>query len=467
MSNTYIRFSEDNSSVILSHPEHIPGGVLPAIPSKSHAHRLLIAAALSDAPVFLSCPVTSADIDATAACLNAIGADITRTETGFMVTPIPEAPVEKASVSILHAGESGSTLRFLLPLLGALGLSAGIHMEGRLPERPLHPLDDEMRRHGISFSGIGSTPLSVSGRLTPGEYSINGGISSQFITGLLFSLPLLKDDSVLSVTGRLESRPYVDITLNVLKQFGIIINEEPNAEFSSSEQVSTVFRIPGGQHFHAGAPEYRVEGDWSNAAFFLAAGALLKDPVTVTGCNMASEQGDSTIVNLLKDFGAAVVSAPSSNVPQGSANSLFDITITGGKLHGTDIDASQIPDLVPILTVVAAFAEGITTIRNIERLRIKESDRVATVMEMIRGIGGSIEELKETNKKEDAAASSYLKITGFPSLPGGTVSSHNDHRIAMAAAIASLRTEAPVTILDPMAVRKSYPGFYDDLKKIF
>jgi len=466
MSNSYICFSEDNSSVILSHPEHIPGGILPAIPSKSHAHRLLIAAALSDAPVFLNCPVTSADIDATAACLNAMGADIKRTETGFMVTPVPDGYPGEASACVLHAGESGSTLRFLLPLLGALGLSAGIHMEGRLPERPLHPLDEEMRRHGISFSGIGSTPLSVSGRLTPGEYSINGGISSQFITGLLFSLPLLQDDSVLSVTGKLESRPYVDITLKVLREFDIVINEEPHADFSSADQVSTVFRIPGRQHFHAGAPEYRVEGDWSNAAFFLAAGALLSDPVTVTGCSTDSKQGDSSILNLLEAFGATVICTPSAALPQGTSGTLYDISVRGGKLHGTDIDASQIPDLVPILAAVAAYADGVTTIRNIERLRIKESDRVATVIEMIRSIGGSIEELKETDKKEDADASSYLRINGFTSLPGGTVSSHNDHRIAMAAAIASLRAEAPVKILDPMAVRKSYPGFYDDLKKL-
>ena len=462
---SYIQFSGDSSSVILSHPDKISGGVLPAIPSKSHAHRLLIAAALSDAPVFLECPVTSKDIDATAACLNAMGADIERTEKGFRVTPINKELISDRAVSILNAGESGSTLRFLLPLLGALGITAEVHMGGRLPERPLHPLDDEMCRHGITFSGLGQTPLSISGRLAAGEYVINGGISSQFITGLLLSLPLLDSDSILSVTGRLESRPYVDITLQVLDSFGIVINEEPNEAFSSPEQVSTVFRIPGGQQYHAASGQYRVEADWSNAAFFLAAGALLKSPVTLTGLNLQSRQGDRTIVALLRSFGAQT----SCSCPEaGDSGNFTDITVTGGDLHCTDIDATEIPDLVPILAVTAAFAEGETTIRNIDRLRIKESDRVATVMEMIRGIGGRIEELKCTgaNKKEDAA-SSYLKITGSPFLPGGTVSSYNDHRIAMAAAIASLRTSGPVTILDPMAVRKSYPGFYTDLEKIF
>ena len=464
MSESFILFSEDRSSVTLSHPENITGGRLSSIPSKSHAHRLLIAAALSDTPVFLNCPVSSADIDATAACLNAMGADIKNTGSGFNVTPINLAGKDdtgfiKKSKSVLHPGESGSTLRFLLPLLGALGITAELCLEGRLPERPLSPLDSEMRRHGISLSEAGSNPLFISGQLIAGEYCLSGGISSQFITGLLFSLPLLKEDSVLKITGKLESRPYVDITLQVLREFGITVNEALQEPPYSPDQVSTIFTIPGRQRYHAGSSQYTVEADWSNAAFFLAAGALLQNPVTLTGCRLNSAQGDRKILSLLKSFGASVTMKTETD-------DLSDVTISGGHLHGIDIDASDIPDLVPILAVTAAYAEGTTTIRNIERLRIKESDRVAAIIEMIRGIGGSIEEAADTAIKKEDGSSSYLKITGSPELTGGTVSSHNDHRIAMAAAIASLRTSSPVTILDPLAVRKSYPDFYTDLGTI-
>ena len=443
MPNPYIQFQSDQSAVTLSHPKRIPGGTVAAIPSKSHAHRLLIAAALSDTPVFLHCPFSSRDIDATASCLSAMGAAITREEKGFRVMPFSS---ETASHP-LHPGESGSTLRFLLPVLGALGRTAELHLEGRLPERPLHPLDSEMERHGISLSGKGEPTLRISGRLTPGEYTIDGGISSQYITGLLFALPLLDGDSVLTVTGKLESRPYVDITLQVLREFGIQVREE----LPAADGTSVIFRISGKQQYHSCAPELRVEGDWSNTAFFLTAGALLDKPVTVTGCRMDSPQGDRIIVELLRQFGA--------DIRINTVSELSDITISGGHLHGIEIDAAQIPDLVPILSVAAAFAEGTTIIRNIERLRLKESDRVATVCALISGLGGSIAEKKE-------AEASFLAITGAPSLPGGTVSSFNDHRIAMSAAIASLRTAGSVTLLSPRAVEKSYPGFYNDLAQI-
>ena len=461
----------------LLHPIPVPGGTVAAIPSKSHAHRLLIAAALSDAPVFLECPVSSRDIDATVSCLISMGAKIDLKENGFHVTPIHRnfggETSDEYAIPLLHPGESGSTLRFLLPVLGALGLSAGLVLEGRLPERPLHPLDSEMERHGITFSGKGEPSLQISGKLTPGDYIIDGGVSSQYITGLLFALPLLPADSVLTVTGRLESRPYVDITLQALREFGIEIHEEK----PDTDGVAVIFRIPGTQQYHGSSRSLRVEGDWSNTAFFLTAGALLANPVTVTGCRMDSPQGDRAIVNLLRQFGADIRIIPHFSPLSSEEKSseeiyekkefpdertdhgLCDISVSGGSLWGIDIDASQIPDLVPILAVAASCAEGTTVIRNIERLRIKESDRVATVCAMISGLGGQI-----TEKKEGSSA--FLEITGMPSLPGGTVSSYNDHRIAMAAAIASLRAEDSVTIQTPMAVAKSYPGFYTDLARI-
>ncbi len=433
MIHPHIQMKED--CVILTHPDSIPGGQIAAIPSKSHAHRLLIASALCGQKTEILCPVTSKDIDATADCLRAMGTDITRTSRGFLTEGRPSlSPAE------LCVRESGSTLRFLLPVLGALGISARLQMEGRLSKRPLSPLYEELCRHGMTLSPQGSNPLRVSGQLAAGEYTIDGGVSSQYITGLLLALPMLHETSRLVITGRLESRPYVDITLKVLKSFGIEIKET----LRPAEDVASVFEIPGAAwESSAAQPVTSVEGDWSNAAFFLAAGALTDKPVTVTGCDLSSPQGDRAIAELLREFGAIVETGEDS------------ITVRRGTLTGISIDAANIPDLVPILSVVAAYAEGTTVIRNIERLRIKESDRVATVTELLTHLGSHC-----------TATESELRIEGSPSLPGGTVSSHNDHRIAMAAAIASLGTTGPVEILDPMAVTKSYPGFYEDFAKL-
>lgn len=527
----FIQFSENAAT--LTHPAEIPGGVVAAIPSKSHAHRLLIAAALSRTPVRLLCPTTSKDIDATADCLRAMGAVVERTEEGFLVSGGCR-DIASDSAASLHVGESGSTLRFLLPVLGALGRTAGLHMQGRLSERPLSPLYEEMCRHGISLSPQGTNPLQIRGSMTAGTYVIDGGVSSQYITGLLFALPLLPGDSRLVITGRLESRPYVDITLQVLREFGITVRCTEPAQDPEQPEASIVYDIPGGQEYccelqndveedrcgqqtdkedghsiqrnntednshrpiidtaevHSGqrndagdvrselrtdfspVPVIRVEGDWSNTAFFLTAGALLEHPVTVTGCNLQSPQGDRAIVGLLRQFGAEIeVRDTSSGSPEdaGSAadssashRSLTDITVRGGHLKGIGIDAADIPDLVPILSVAAAYAEGTTLIRNIERLRIKESDRVATVLELLSGLGAEAKLVPDPSDPSKEA----MCITGSSELRGGTVSSHNDHRIAMAAAIASLRCKEPVILEDPMAVRKSYPGFYQDLERI-
>ena len=505
----FIQFGENAAT--LTHPAEIPGGVVAAIPSKSHAHRLLIAAALSRTPVRLLCPTTSKDIDATADCLRALGAVVERTEEGFLVSGGCRDIVSDSAAS-LHVGESGSTLRFLLPVLGALGRTAELHMQGRLSERPLSPLYEEMCRHGISLSPQGTNPLQIRGSMTAGTYVIDGGVSSQYLTGLLFALPLLPGDSRLVITGRLESRPYVDITLQVLREFGITVRCMEPAQDPEQPEASILYEIPGGQEYHcelqndveenrhgqqidsaevhsgqrndaddvrselrtdfSPVPVIRVEGDWSNTAFFLTAGALLEHPVTVTGCNLQSPQGDRAIVGLLREFGAEIeVRDTSSGSPEdvryaadstASHRSLTDITVRGGHLKSIEIDAADIPDLVPILSVAAAYAEGTTLIRNIERLRIKESDRVATVLELLSGLGAEAKLVPDPSDPSKEA----MCIIGSSELRGGIVSSHNDHRIAMAAAIASLRCKEPVILEDPMAVRKSYPGFYQDLERI-
>lgn len=409
-----------------------------AIMSKSHAHRLFIASALSKRISLLTAPDSSKDIEATKNCLTGLGASFRQDGTSCEITPMDHRELGVVSID---CGESGATLRFLLPVIGALGIEAGIQMHGRLSERPLSPLYGELVRHGMTLSPEGSNPLYTGGLLTGGDYQIAGNISSEFITGLLFALPLCAQDSTLLVTEKIQSRPYIDIALDVLRNFRIKIDEEktPTGE--------VLFRIKGNQEYISKG-YYVVDGDWSNAAFFLAAGAIGNEPVTVTDCNTDSLQGDMKILNILKAFGANITTSPSRK-----SGRLTDVTVSHGTLTGTNIDAANIPDLVPIISVVASVASGTTIIKNIERLRIKESDRVKTIITTLSKLGADITE-----------SGNLLIIKGVPRLTGGTVDSFNDHRIAMSAAIASIVSNSQVIIKDAMAVNKSYPTFYEDLK---
>ena len=407
----------------------IRGGTVRAIASKSEAHRLLICAALAGSETFVACPERSEDIDATARCLESLGAVVRYEPEGFFVAPVNRS-AERQGV-ILDCGESGATLRFLLPVCGALGLRASLHMSGRLPSRPLSALYDEMTSHGCTLSEQGYSPLDCEGQLKSGEYTLPGNISSQFISGLLFALPLLEGESRIRVTGVLESRPYVDMTLDALRLFGVTVLEEEGQ----------VFRIPGRQTGRS-PKNVRVEGDWSNAAFWLSAGAIGQSGVTCTGLNLNSRQGDRAIVELLARYGARVTYGEGENGA---------VTVSPGTLRGIDIDAGDTPDLVPVLAAVASGAEGKTTIRNAGRLRIKESDRLKTVAASLSGLGADV---KET---EDG-----LIIIGKKVLTGGETQSFGDHRIAMTAAILSAACTEPVVIRGAEAVRKSYPSFFDD-----
>lgn len=399
-----------------------------AISSKSEAHRLLICAALSDGETSIVCNDTNEDINATVSCLNSLGAKILREkndkgEMTFFVTPIADIP----SRATLDCGESGSTLRFLLPVVAALGIECDIYMHGRLPERPLSPLYELLRKNGVSLSPQGSNPLRVSGKLKSGDYSIAGNISSQFISGLLFALPFTDGDSTLTMTGKLESTPYITMTEQALETFGAGISN-----------IGNVFYIPKKQRFTT-PKEVVVGGDWSNAAFFLCAGAIGKERVTVEGLDLNSAQGDREIINILKRMGAAI--SRSGNC----------ITVSRADLFGIEIDASQIPDLVPVISVVASVAMGKTRIYNASRLRLKESDRIQSVCQMLTTLGADITETDDG-----------MIIHGKSKLTGGTVSSCNDHRIAMSAAIASLVCKNPVTVEGIEAVNKSYPAFLSD-----
>ena len=400
------------------------GGRVSAIASKSQAHRLLIGAALAFGPTHLVCGETSDDINATVRCLTALGAHITTNGSAFDITPIPR-PVPTGHT--LDCGESGSTLRFMLPVACALGSGATFLMSGRLPTRPLSPLYEELTGHGCALSMKGKSPLYTGGQLSGGRFLIPGNISSQFISGLLLALPLAREDSLIDIGGIVESRPYIDMTLSALKIFGVTVKANVHS-----------FTVPGRQSFTSPG-ECVVEGDWSNAAFWLALGAVGPKSITVTGLDVSSPQGDKAILEFLKRFGASVEASGDT------------VTVSRGDLNGIDINAGDTPDLVPILAAVAAVSAGQTVISKADRLRIKESDRLKTVTETLSTLGADIAETEDG-----------LIINGKPQLHGGVVSSHGDHRIAMMTAVISTACSEPVTIQDAHAVNKSYPGFFED-----
>ncbi len=421
--------------------------------SKSWAHRMLITAALSKNESEIVCDGISKDISATVKCLNALGADISMSDGCGQSSPtvIKVKPVKKvtdrfgdpALYAHLFCGESGSTLRFMIPIVGALGINAAFHMEGRLSERPLEPLTDVLSKHGMSFRKDGQL-LYCMGQLEGGGFDIPGNISSQYISGLLMALPNIEDDSVINVTGTVESGDYIEMTVKAVEEAGI-----------SFDRQGYTFKISGNQEYRA-AEKLIVEKDWSSAAFPLCMGAFSEEGVKVTGLNMDSVQGDKEIVKILEGFGANVsVSIPES-VSGNSKQSgkLATVTVRKGSLKGQVIDASRIPDLVPVISVVAAGAEGETRIIHAERLRIKESDRLATTTAMLKALGADIEETEDG-----------LHIKGKTELTGGTVESFNDHRIAMSAAVAAGICRSEVTVNGAECTDKSFPGFWGIIGK--
>ena len=378
-------------------------GHITAIPSKSQAHRLLICAAFAEHETTLRCPDTNRDIEATAECLRSLGAKIQRTEESYRVSPIQSIPTS----AVLPCHDSGSTLRFLLPVAGALGVDTVFQMEGRLPQRPLSPMWEEMERMGCRLSRPTETTIRCQGKLSPGTFTISGGVSSQFITGLLLACALIPGESRIEITGKLESAPYVTMTLRAMETFGLPCED---------------FTVHGGKGFSSPG-KLTVEGDWSNGAFFLAAKAL-GSSVEVENLSPDSPQGDRAAAELLP-----------------------------GLEENLTIDASDIPDLVPILAVTAAAKQG-ATFTNIGRLRLKESDRVESVLAMLRSLGGRAE-----------ADETTMTVFGT-GLIGGTVDARNDHRIAMSAAIAATVCTENVTILGAECVQKSYPQFFEEYRKL-
>ena len=398
-------------------------GEVPAPPSKSCMHRALICAAAADKPTKIICSSFSKDTEATMKCLSALGARFEFFDGGVSAFPI-ERDNEKECV--LDCNESGSTLRFMLPFAAALGRKCTFAGAERLGKRPLLPLCTALYDHGVTVKYEESfLPCNIEGKLNGEVYELPGNISSQFITGILLALGVIGGGEI-RLTTILESAPYIDITADIQRIFGVNVIKTENG-----------YIVPDGQKY-VSPGEIETEGDFSNAAFWLVCGAIGSNNfVTCTGLREATFQGDAKIIDVLCAMGA--------DIKRDGDN----VTVYRSRLHAVEVDCSDIPDIVPVLCVAATAAEGVSVFKNIQRLRGKESDRVKSTAEMISKLGGKIEFDENT-----------IRVTGSP-LKGGTVSSFNDHRIAMSAAVASLVCSDSVIIEGAEAVEKSYGDFYE------
>lgn len=398
--------------------------------SKSMGHREIICAALAQGISVIDNISMSDDIAATLRCLNALGVKSEMMASKFdgrCAVKIYGSGGVKATGTVCDCGESGSTLRFLLPLGALCGEPVTFSGAGRLGERPLKPYYDIFDLQGIKYSPAQGLPVTVEGRLCSGEFKLPGNVSSQFVSGLLFALPLLEGDSQIIITTPLESQSYIDLTLAALAKYGIKVTNNNYQSFS----------VSGRQKYQSGNAD--VEGDWSQAAFWLVAGCL-NGSVICGGADAASLQGDRVVKDILTAMGGNITQADGG------------LQIVTSRLHGTVIDAADCPDIIPVLTVAAAVAEGTTTIINAGRLRIKECDRLHAIAVELNKIGADITEQAES-----------LVVKGKPQgLLGGSVSAWNDHRIAMSMAVASLVCRMPVIIDGSESVKKSYPTFWQD-----
>ena len=392
-------------------------GKVDVIDSKSEAHRKLICSLLGFEKTAIDCKNKSEDIKATIDCMKALGAEVLQSENRIFI----DSEKRLNDKVVLNCRESGSTLRFFIPIVCALGLNATFIGEGRLPERTNVVLIEVLSKHGCEFDKPDGLPLSVKGKLTSGIYEIPGDISSQYISGLLFALPMLDGDSLIKISGKTESAPYIELTIEALSEFGIQV------DFDKAKNEIKVF---GNQKYKS--PEnVNVNGDWSNGAFWLCLSEFNGNEITVGNLKNDSSQGDRAVVEIIKKI---------KNAPQGEV---------------VTIDCRQIPDLVPVLSVFACSRIGETVFIGCERLKIKESDRIKTTVDMINNLGGSAEETADG-----------IKINGNGRLIGGPVCCFNDHRIAMSSAVASSLCDGDVVIQGAECVKKSYPNFFEEFERL-
>lgn len=402
-------------------------GIVNIPPSKSLSHRAVLAAALAEGESVIENLVFSEDIEATCAAISALGIQVARGNDSLRILgrgklETPSAPVQ--------CRESGSTLRFLIPFAGLVEGPVVFTGEGKLVTRPLDPYFELFNRQGIRYHYDQQLPLLVEGQLKPDVFKMPGNISSQFVTGLMYVLPLLEGDSEIVLTSPLESRDYVELTIQVLERFGVRI------ETVTPEH----YKIKGNQHYRPA--RYRVEGDYSQSAFWIAAG-LMGNGLDLGDLAQDTRQGDQRILDIAQAMGGNLTwEAGVLKVPP-------------VRTHGTVVDASQCPDLVPIVATLAAVSEGETRIINAARVRIKESDRLKAISTELNKLGANIQEEPEG-----------LIIQGVERLKGGVVEGWNDHRIVMSLAVAAMKCDGPVTIEGSEAVRKSYPHFFEDYQAL-
>ena len=404
----------------------VPNGTVNVPPSKSDVHRAIICAAMANGVSRISPVALSNDIKATIGCIKALGADAVLENN---VLTVDGTNMYKNKTALLDCGESGSTLRFFIPIAAVGNINATFVGKGKLPQRPIGIFTEALPKAGTVCKTEGGLPLEIKGQLKSGIFEIPGNVSSQFITGLLLALPILEGDSEIVLTSPLESVGYIAMTIRTMKQFGVNI-----------QTTEKGWHIKGGQSYKT--CDYTTDGDWSQAAFFMVLGAV-SGKVTVKGVAKDSTQGDKKCAEILARFGAKVTQLDN------------EVTVEKGELKAITIDASQIPDLVPVLSVCAAFAEGTTKIINAERLRIKECDRLKATAELLNNLGGKVKELSDG-----------LEITGVYSLKGGNVNGYNDHRIVMSAAVCAARSDEDITATFAMSINKSYPDFYIDYNSI-
>ena len=396
-------------------------GTIQIPPSKSLSHRAIIAAALAEGESIISNVLYSKDILATIDAMRACGAEIKEYSDHLVI----HGSKVKRVKSMINANESGSTIRFMIPIALVCDEEIEFRGENHLVKRPLDTFLEIFDEQGIQYArGEDYLPLKVYSGLKCGTFEVRGDISSQFITGLLYALPLLDGDSKIVITTNLESKGYIDLTLDMLKKFGIEIENKEYKEFI----------IKGNQSYKP--YNYTIEGDFSQSAFFLVADALGAD-IKLSCMNMDSHQGDKKILLDMEDFGSNII----------FENDL--LSLENKALHGATIDFSQSPDLGPALTVLAALAEGESNFINAGRLRIKECDRITAMRIELEKMGAKIIEHKDG-----------MTIYGVKELHGAIIDSHNDHRVAMAIAMASLKTKGDIKILNAGCVSKSFPNFF-------
>lgn len=404
-------------------------GIVQAPSSKSFAHRIMICAALSRSQCVIKNVSPSDDMDATIGCLTSLGAKITKSGTTLFVDSTDFVRENSDEHFTLNCRESGTTLRIMIPICAALGLNVTFVGEGRLPNRPLDEYLTLLPKHGVKIEkGENSLPLTICSKLCGDTFEISPKISSQYVSGLIFALSLLENDTTLKLSSKLLGGQYVDITTSCMSDFSV-----------STQKYDTYYKIKGSQKYTVPkSGEINVEGDWSQAAFFLCAGAINGD-VTVENLNMNSCQGDKKIVDILSSLGADITLSENG------------VRVKKSQLKGAVIDALDTPDLVPVVALTSAFAQGETKITGVQRLKFKESDRLLSTSEMIKSLGGQASYTDE-----------YMIIKGQKTLEGGTVKAFNDHRIVMSSAVAGLCTNSDTVIEDAHAVNKSYKDFFDD-----